>query len=669
MNVFELFASISLDAKNFNQGLKEAGNGVKKAGQTIKGGLKTAAKVGTVATAAVGAAAAVAGKKVINMANDTAAAGDAIDKNSQKLGLSRKAYQEWDYVLSQSGLDITSMTAGLKTMTKQVDKANKGSKDATANFQKLGISTNDLKTLSREELFEKSIKGLQGMKDNTERAALANTLFGRSGVQLQPLLNSSAKSVDELKKKANELGFVMSDKAVNAARDYTDSMDTLKRTFAGVKNRIMSELLPSFKSIMDGFSGLLAGQKGAEGTFTKGVTSLVSSFSKVIPQFTTIIMSIVKAVTKVAPSIISALVSGIIDNLPTLINSAISIVSALISAIISAIPQLVSVLPTLITGLLNLVSGIISQLPSMIQQLITALIQQLPTILQSILAQLPTIINGLISLVLGIVNALPTIFENLITALPTIIRMVIQAFTDNLPLLIKGAIKLVIGLVKAAPKILLSLIEAIPDIIDAIIDGFISNIETLILGAIQLVVELVKNMPRIILSLIKAIPKIVTSIVKAFTKLGGKFLDIGKNLVKGIWDGIAGMGKWLWDKVSGFFGGIVDKVKNFFGIKSPSKLFRDQIGKNLAKGIGVGFVDEMKNVSKQMQSVMPTDFDFEEPDYEIFSTGTSGALANQNFNVTINNPQVRKDSDIDDIANKVSDTLGKMFRQRYVAYG
>lgn len=682
MNVFELFASISLDAKNFNQGLKEAGNGVKKAGQTIKGGLKTAAKVGTVATAAVGAAAAVAGKKVLNMANDTAAAGDAIDKNSQKLGLSRKAYQEWDYVLSQSGLDITSMTAGLKTMTKQVDKANKGSKDATANFQKLGISTNDLKTLSREELFEKSIKGLQNMKEGTERAALANTLFGRSGVQLQPLLNSSAKSVDELKKKANELGFVMSDKAVNAARDYTDSMDTLKRTFTGVKNRIMAELLPSFKNIMDGFSKLIAGSKGAEKKIEEGITNVITSFSNVLPKLGTIFVSIVKSVAKVAPDIISTLVSGIADNLPLLVSSVFSIISALASSIISNAPKVAKEFINLFVKGLELaaenVDDVLKSIGDFMRSVFLLFIEEDKngdTLIGKIGKNIFEIIKNAIKflsdekniksmasdfitiageIVNVILTELPDLVNTVIKAIPGIIKGLVNSFLD--PKNYKKLETLVDSFSNAILKLSEALIDNLPDLISTLIDYIFTKKPQLDLALLKLVGRLIMGL--------------VNNRIKLVTKYGSKIAEIGKDLVSGIWTGIRDSGTWLWDKISGFFGGIVDNVKKFFGIHSPSTLMRDKIGKMLARGVGIGFVDEMKNVSKQMRSVMPTDFDLYEPDYEMFSTGDNkNALANQNFNLTINNPVVRKDEDIKAISDQISESLGQMFRQRSVAYG
>jgi len=86
-------------------------------------------------------------------------------------------------------------------------------------------------------------------------------------------------------------------------------------------------------------------------------------------------------------------------------------------------------------------------------------------------------------------------------------------------------------------------------------------------------------------------------------------IEIGGNLVKGIWDGISNMTQWIKDKIFGFAKGITSSIKKFFGIESPSKIFKEEIGKNLALGVGEGFSDEMEDVIKDMQNAMPTELD------------------------------------------------------------
>ena len=85
--------------------------------------------------------------------------------------------------------------------------------------------------------------------------------------------------------------------------------------------------------------------------------------------------------------------------------------------------------------------------------------------------------------------------------------------------------------------------------------------------------------------------------------------NVGLNLVKGIWSGFSGSLQWIKDKIKGWVGSVTKFIKKLFGINSPSKLFKDEIGTNLALGIGEGFGDTMGDVSKEMASAIPTEFD------------------------------------------------------------
>ena len=130
------------------------------------------------------------------------------------------------------------MGAGMKTLTNQLDELGKGGKVATDAFGELGLSYDDLAGKSQEEVFEITIQALQGMEDETKRAAIANDLLGRSGQELAPLLNAGADSVDELKKQAHELGLVLEDDAIDAGVKFTDTMDNLKRAGGAYSHRL-----------------------------------------------------------------------------------------------------------------------------------------------------------------------------------------------------------------------------------------------------------------------------------------------------------------------------------------------------------------------------------------------------------------------------------------------
>lgn len=99
-----------------------------------------------------------------------------------------------------------------------------------------------------------------------------------------------------------------------------------------------------------------------------------------------------------------------------------------------------------------------------------------------------------------------------------------------------------------------------------------------------------------------AAESLFNTIVNKVKELPGEMLQIGKDIVSGIWDGITSMGSWIGDKVGGFFSGLVDGAKKVLDINSPSKVFRDKIGRSIAEGVGVGFEVEMPDVKKDMKS-------------------------------------------------------------------
>lgn len=80
-------------------------------------------------------------------------------------------------------------------------------------------------------------------------------------------------------------------------------------------------------------------------------------------------------------------------------------------------------------------------------------------------------------------------------------------------------------------------------------------------------------------------------------------LDIGKNIVEGLWNGIKNAYNWIKQKVGEFAKGILDGMKNALGIHSPSRLFRDQIGRFIPQGIAVGIEADTDKALKAIDSM------------------------------------------------------------------
>ncbi len=273
IEIFKLFGSIFVDNAEANKSIAKTDDKAGALANKLGEGIKAAAKWG----AAIGAGAAVAGAAMLGMASKSAEATDRIDKMSQKLGFSREAFQEWDFILSQNGASIDSLGAGMKTLTNQVDELGKGGTVASDAFGELGMSYEDLEGLSQEEIFEKTVTALQGVEDKTKRAALANDLLGKSGQELAPLLNAGAGSVEDLKNKANELGIVLSDEAIDSGVKFTDTMDQLKRSFGAVATNIGTALIPIFQELAQWAIEHMPEIQG----FFKGAFDLISESIKV----------------------------------------------------------------------------------------------------------------------------------------------------------------------------------------------------------------------------------------------------------------------------------------------------------------------------------------------------------------------------------------------------
>lgn len=112
-------------------------------------------------------------------------------------------------------------------------------------------------------------------------------------------------------------------------------------------------------------------------------------------------------------------------------------------------------------------------------------------------------------------------------------------------------------------------------------------------------------------------------LISSVKELPSKFSNIGKNIVEGVWNGIINMKNWLMDKVSGFFSGLLNGAKAVLGIHSPSREFRDEVGRWIPAGVEVGVEREMPHLRRTLEMEMASLSDVEVPslDTEIVPTG------------------------------------------------
>ena len=617
MNVFELFAKIGLNTTDYDKGLDSAEKSTESFGTNLKKGLAVAAGVATVAISATATAAVAGTKKFVDAAKATATAGDTIDKQSQKVGFSKKSWQEWDYVLNLAGSSMESATMGIKTLTNKVDAAKKGNKDATAEFKALGISIKSLKNMSREQVFEKVISQLQKMPESSKRAALANKLLGRSGQELSALFNMSNAETKQAIKNANDYGMVLDDKAVKASANFQDSLTTMQNTMTGLKNNMMSQFLPSLTTVMDGLSKVFAGKDTENGmkTIEVGIMSLIDKLKVEMPKF-----------IELGKTIITSVLKGFAPMLPSLVSTIFDIGIQAITTVTSMIPQM---MPAIINGIQGVVNALTQTLPIIIDGL-TQLIMSLVNWLSEG-DNVTKFVNGMVQLVTQIVNSTGLILPVLLPALVKIISELANALTqpDNVQLLLNAVLTVIgaiaVAIVKSVP-ILANAVKNIIKNLGELLSRFFEFAVPLVADGIENIVNKVKSWGKNLKNLISnfisdTINKIGTfasDILSKLKDLPKNVMSIGSDLVKGLWNGISNMSKWIGEKIKSFGKGVLDGLKSFFKIKSPSRVFRDEIGQFLALGLGEGFekampktitdmVDIAKDATNEIENAMTID--------------------------------------------------------------
>lgn len=144
-----------------------------------------------------------------------------------------------------------------------------------------------------------------------------------------------------------------------------------------------------------------------------------------------------------------------------------------------------------------------------------------------------------------------------------------------------------------------------PEMIEKFVSYAIEKLPEVISLGLQMVISLVKGLAQNIPQLVTSVLNMMATIIQTIWDSLPDIIEVGKNIVRGLWEGIKAMASWIGDKVSGFVGGLVDGVKGVLGIHSPSRVFAG-IGQNMALGLGQGFEKQMQSVTAGIQDAIPT---------------------------------------------------------------
>ena len=529
---------------------KKGINSAEKSGKSFGQSLTSGLKVAGKAMAALYTGTVAVAAAIAKVTLNSVKYGDEIAKESQKLNMSTAGYQKWSTMLEMAGTSIDVMSMGMKTFTGILDEASKGNATALLTLQRLGLGYEDFAGLSVEDSLKKVVEQFQRMEQGAEKTQLAVDLFGRSGQELLPLLNQEVGSIDELFKSYEELGLIISDDVLRASEDLDDQLSLLKKSFKVAAVNIGTVFMPAISKVVAGLLDLARGSAGAGETLKTGIINAINSVIDYLPK-----------IGEFAAMIIPLIVDTVVSTLPQLLQAAIDIVVTLADMLIEYLPELI---PAAIGMILTLVHGLLNNLPLLID----------------------TAIDLILAIVDGLIASLPIIIE----MAPQIIEALINGLVYAMPQLLEAAVAIIIALVNylTDPNNLVTLARAGISIIIAIGKGIIDN---------------VKN-------LIDVVPKIFNAVKDAFANSG--WIDIGKNMINGIITGVKNAIPAMIETLKDAGRKGLDAVKDFFKIKSPSRLFRDEVGQYIPQGIAVGVENEMPDTADRIKKSIKDNTDVDD---------------------------------------------------------
>lgn len=533
-------------------------------------------------------------KQLVGIITDSAAAGDEIDKMSQKIGISAESYQEWDYVLERSGASIDGLQGGMKKLSTVITDAANGSDSANKKLAALGLTVDDLNGKSQDEQLSIVIGKLQEMESGSERTAAASKLLGSSATDLAAVLNMTAEETEALKQEAHDYGMVMSDDAVKASAAFEDSLTKAKGSINGLKYSIAEQFLPDVTNAVQMFADVVAGKKGIDGVLDEVGKMVEKLLPKILKGVTKLGEGVSKAIKKSVPKLIKI----ITEAAPEILKTASAITLELAKALIASVPDLVSAILLIANDLIRTIT---EELPN----IVNAIVEVVPDLVAALTdpEMFNQLMEGSIALLMAIVDAIPVIIQALVPQIPTIVDNVITILMDNIPMMLDAAVQLYMAMIDAIPIMIQELIPALGQIWDSIH-------ENLVVPASKKLEEMWEGVKTGAKGAWKGMKTVFKNAGDWYgTNVGkpikDKFSDVWKKLKSGAVD--------AWDGIKEAFGTVSDWFKDTFSEawQKVKDVFSTggEIFSGITEGITAAFKTVVNAIIRGINTVISQPFD------------------------------------------------------------
>ena len=447
------------------------------------------------------------------------------------MGYAEKAYMTAGMSANQYMSIATSFSASLLQSLEGDTKAAADYADMA--MQDMADNANKMGTSIDiiQQSYQSFARGNYMMLDNLKLG------FGGTKAEMERLIATAAELDESVK--ANDMSFGNIVKAIHVVQD---EMGITGTTMKEASETITGSLMMTRAA----WSNLVTGIADDNADFNQLIDNFVESAGiaagNLLPRIEVALVGVGKLIDELFPVIMDRIPSIITETLPSILASAGNIVMTLVNGIIANAPM---ILETAIDIVITLANGIAQALPELV----------------------PAIANLILYLVEVITK--PETLSALFDAAIAIIIALAEGLIQSIPTLLQAAVQLVAGIVRGIGSALGSIVKAGNNLVTRFADGINNKISTAVAKA--------KNL--------------ASRVVSAVSSGIGSVASVGANLVEGLWNGVSNKVGWVTQKMASFGRQVLDALKTFFGIESPSKLMRDEIGRFLAEGVAVGFVE------------------------------------------------------------------------------
>lgn len=513
------------------------------------------------------------------------------DEAYKTAGLSANAYME-----TITGFSA-SLLQGLGGDTaKAAEIGNMAVIDMSDNANKMGSNMQDI-----QNAYQGFAKQNYTMLDNLKLG------YGGTKTEMQRLLKDAEKvsgvhyDISNLSDVYSAIHVIQGELDITgttskeAATTFSGSLAAMKAAGKNVLGNLAlgKDIAPSLNELQQSVYTFVVGNMiPMVANVLKSLPQVLTGAGSMIIQALNVASNNTDEIIQLGVDIVSELIIGIVQTAPYIAEGALKLFAALANSLITM--DWTETANNLITGLRNSIdvfgAEVLGSDENIVGSILNAITEKLPDVLQKGVEIVSVIVNGILS-------NLP----QLIMSAGTLLSRFVGFFMSNMPTILQTGIKLLLELVQGIINSLPSVATAATKVIIQLVQTIADHLPDLLQSGIELIGELIAGIIQKIPDAAESAAKTVTGIVNEFKNFEWK--SLGKNIVDGIAKGITSAAGAIADAAKKAAKKALDAAKDFLGIKSPSRVMRDQVGKWIPAGIADGITKYSSPISDAMKSL------------------------------------------------------------------